>query len=55
MLRKHLCLLLVTSLPAFAQEFRATLTGRVTDPSGSGVPGAKVSAVNVQTNENHRG
>jgi hypothetical protein len=36
---------------ASAQEFRATITGRVTDPSGSGAPGAKVSAVNVQTNE----
>src|SRR5689334_6207727 len=36
---------------AFAQEFRATLNGRVTDATGSGVPDAKVTATNVQTNE----
>ncbi len=32
-----------------AQEFRATLLGSVTDPSGAGVPGAKVIAVNIET------
>lgn len=35
----------------FAQEFRATVTGRVADATGAAVPGAKVSAVNTQTNE----
>jgi len=34
-----------------AQEFRATLTGRVSDASGSGVVNAKVTATNTQTNE----
>jgi hypothetical protein len=34
----------------WAQEFRATLTGRLTDPTGSGVPNATVIAKNVQTN-----
>jgi hypothetical protein len=50
MFRKHLCLLFAVVSIGFAQEFRATLTGRVSDPSGSGVPGAKVNAVNIQTN-----
>jgi hypothetical protein len=36
---------------ARAQEFRATVTGRVTDPGGLAVPGATVSAVNTQTAE----
>src|SRR5438552_2373821 len=39
---------LVCSLQA--QEFRATLTGRVTDPSGSSVPGATVVATKSDTN-----
>src|SRR5262249_47923412 len=34
-----------------AQEFRATITGRVTDPNGLAVPGATVTAVNNQTRE----
>jgi len=34
----------------YAQESRATLLGRVTDPSGAVVAGAKVRAVNVETN-----
>src|SRR6516225_7536574 len=34
-----------------AQEFRATATGRVTDPSGASVPNAVVQARNLSTNE----
>ena len=34
-----------------AQEFRATLTGHVADPSGNRVPNAKVTAKNLATNE----
>jgi hypothetical protein len=34
-----------------AQEFRATITGRVADPAGGGVPNAKITAVNSKTNE----
>lgn len=46
--------LLVSALLAggmcFGQEARATLTGRVTDPTGAVVPGADVRAVNLATN-----
>ena len=40
--------LLACLLPA--QEFRSTLTGRVTDPSGGVVAGAKVAAIEESTN-----
>lgn len=33
------------------QEFRATLSGRVLDPSGAAVPGARIQAINSATNE----
>lgn len=36
---------------AFAQEFRATLTGRVTDPSSAAIPNAAVAVRNLETNE----
>ncbi len=39
------------SISAVAQEFRATVTGRVTDPVGTGIPGAKVTVQNAGTNE----
>ena len=35
---------------AFAQGYRASISGRLTDPSGSGVPNATVRAANVATN-----
>lgn len=44
-----------------AQEFRATLTGRVTDPSGAVIPGAAITVTNtatgvrVQTRSDHAG
>ena len=34
-----------------AQEFRATVSGLVTDPSGGGIPAAKVTLKNLATNE----
>jgi hypothetical protein len=44
------CLLLVASpLRLPAQEFRATLTGQVTDPTGAVVANATVTAVNSET------
>ena len=36
---------------AFAQEFRGTINGRVSDATGSGIPGAKVTVKNIATNE----
>jgi hypothetical protein len=44
-----LCLLLTTLLSA--QEFRATLTGRVTDSSDAAIPGVTVTVRNAATNE----
>jgi len=44
------CLLLLAFPPrSLAQEFRATLTGQVTDPDGRVVAGAKVVATNDET------
>src|SRR4051812_20510541 len=45
-----LALLLLLSGGLYAQEFRATLTGTVTDPSGASVPNASVKATNKATN-----
>ena len=36
---------------AAAQEFRATITGRVSDPNGLVVPGAIVTATNSESGE----
>jgi hypothetical protein len=44
------CLLLTASSVLFAQEFRATISGQVTDQSGAAVVGAKVTAVSVERN-----
>jgi hypothetical protein len=41
------------SLPGWAQEFRATLTGTVTDPSGAVVPKARIEAINNGTQEKY--
>ena len=46
------CILIgASSGTLLAQEFRATLTGRVTDPSGAAVPNVTVTVRNIQTNE----
>jgi hypothetical protein len=39
-------LLICAAGPSAAQETRATINGRVTDPSGAVVPGAKVAVLN---------
>jgi len=48
-MQKVLVGLLVVLGVAFAQLEQATLTGRVTDPTGAVVPGARVVARNVDT------
>jgi hypothetical protein len=42
--------LLLLSACLFAQDFRATLTGLVTDPTGAAVPDATVKVTNIETN-----
>ena len=42
---------LCLAISGFAQEFRATLTGQVSDQTGASIPGAKVTVKNRQTNE----
>ncbi len=49
MLRKALAVALFSCVLQ-AQEFRSTLTGRITDPSGAAVPAAKVVATKTDTN-----
>src|SRR5712671_2915994 len=43
-------LLCLSFVIASAQEFRGSITGKVTDPSGAVVPGATVSVKNIETN-----
>lgn len=43
-------LLLVAFISASAQEFRGSITGKVTDPNEAVVPGAEVSIKNIETN-----
>ena len=50
MLRRILLLTLAGAALLTAQEYRSTMTGRITDPSGSVVPGVKVTAVKLDTN-----
>lgn len=44
-------ILFLAVLPIRAQDFRATLSGQVTDPSGAAISGATVKAINVETTE----
>ncbi len=45
-----LCLLMLVSSGLFAQEFRATISGDITDQTGASVVGAKVIAQSVERN-----
>ena len=50
-IRSSLALLCLMCGAVFAQEFRATLTGVVTDPSGAAIPAANVKATNTANNQ----
>lgn len=43
-------LLLILIVTAGAQEFRGSITGKVTDPNGAALPGATVTIKNIETN-----
>ena len=45
------CLLTFLAVAVLGQEFRATLNGRITDPTGAAVPNATVTLRNNDTNE----
>lgn len=46
---KTLLLFVLASLPVIAQSTDAVVSGNVVDPSGSAVPGAAITAINVNT------
>ena len=46
-------ILLLLAATGWAQEFRATLTGRVLDPASAPIAGAAVRLTNVDTGENY--
>ena len=52
-LARYLTLLFLFSYALSAQVVNATLTGIVMDPTGAAVSGAKVTAVNIATNQSH--
>jgi hypothetical protein len=45
--------LLVVQAPLYAQEFRASIIGQVSDSSGAPIPGATVTAVEHSTNQTY--
>ena len=47
---RFVCLLAVVASAVLAQEFRATIAGEVTDPTGAAVEGAKVAATSLERN-----
>ena len=57
-LRLRLPLMLPVALalfvaPLFSQEFRASLSGSITDPAGAAITDAKITVQNVDTGEAH--
>ena len=49
-MNRYVLMLLAVATCVSAQEFRGTLTGRVTDPTGAGVPDAKIVITQTDTN-----
>jgi hypothetical protein len=44
------CFVVFSVTAAFAQDFRASILGQVTDASGASIPGVKVRATRIETN-----
>src|SRR3954454_14867548 len=42
--------LVALAAPADAQDFRGTITGRISDTQGARLPGATITAIHVETN-----
>src|ERR1700687_936373 len=51
MSKSLVCLTIIVASSALAQEYRATLSGTVTDPSGAAIPGATVKATNTANHQ----
>ncbi len=49
MSHRFVLLFMMASAASFSQEFRSTISGRITDPSGAAVPGVAVVAVEKNT------
>ncbi len=47
---KLISLFMILSSAMLAQEYRSTITGHITDPSGAGIPNARITAVKPDTN-----
>lgn len=48
-LRRAVCWLVIASAILLAQDFRAKISGRVTDQTGAAIPNATVSLMNKRT------
>ena len=48
----RICLALLIPAALFCQEFRGTISGAVTDPTGAAIPGAKVTVTETHTGTN---
>jgi len=48
-MKRYFAILATLSTFLFSQEYRATLSGRITDPQGAVMPGVKVVATQVET------
>src|SRR6266481_3982046 len=51
MIKSLVCWTIIFGCTCFAQEYRATLSGTVNDPSGAPVPGATVKATNTANHQ----
>ena len=48
-----LCLAMFLSLPMLAQEYRGSISGTASDPSGAAIPGVTVTITSIERNVSH--